>query len=645
MNLHYSAFLALLVAGAAQGQWVNPRPAQPVRPALDENPIGKEHLMGSAKAAGDTIFDEDFANGLAGNNGVGAWTTAGANGSIWRRDVDGPLGAYSQTSQRINSTTVANGFMIFDGDSANSNLGTNPPTPLATFSQWDGYLVSPVLDLSATPNAHLDFQMRLRWCCSGTPGHFVDVSTDGGTTWPNRFNPRKEGHVTNADSGTYAVHINLAQAIAGNPSNVRFRFAWEASSADNNLSHYFWQIDDVAVTESPVNDLALRNTQFDDYFNDGNVFGGAAANLEYSIYPYSQLRELTLKSKILNDGVAAQPNVQLAVDVVNGGGTSVFTGNGTLPTIAPGVLDSLQIDGFTPAAGTTDTYTVTYTLSSDSTDARPADNTRGLSFKVNEFEYAYDLGSRNGRAGNTDAQGNPLEFSVGNIFFIENDATSYGVKIAIAANTAGQASPVGEQVQGTVYDGNLDPVAETDLHVITNGNLNNNGQNKFVTLPFLQPLQMNAGEEYFVSMQYFGGTAPVYAATSGLSATAGGLLLDPAENPPLFLVQGRPMVRLLFDPSVGIDEADFQNGVGLGQSFPNPAKDMVTIPYELRTGARVRMELRDVSGKLVRVLEEGNRAAGVQRLDVNVRDLNDGVYFYTLTAGDVRIAKRMTVVH
>jgi hypothetical protein len=225
-----------------------------------------------------------------------------------------------------------------------------------------------------------------------------------------------------------------------------------------------------------------------------------------------------------------------------------------------------------------------------------------------------------------------------------NDGTAYGIKIAIASNTTTQTTPVGEQVQGTIYDGNLDPIAETDLHEITAANLNTNGQNKFVTLPLLTPLDVLAGEELFVTMQYFGGAAPVYVATSGLAATAAGLLLDPAEANPLFLVTGRPMVRLLFDPSVGIEEGDFQNGVGLGQSFPNPANDQVTIPFELRTGDRVRVELHDVSGKLVRVLEDANRAGGAHRLNVNVSALNEGIYFYTLTSGDVRLTKRMTVV-
>ncbi len=57
------------------------------------------------------------------------------------------------------------------------------------------------------------------------------------------------------------------------------------------------------------------------------------------------------------------------------------------------------------------------------------------------------------------------------------------------------------------------------------------------------------------------------------------------------------------------------------------------------------MEMHDVSGKLVRVLENSTRAAGAHRLEVNVQNMNEGVYFYTLTAGDVRMTKRMTVVH
>ncbi len=644
MKLQYTAILALLVAGSANGQWVRPHAMKPSRNVNEEGKLvaDKGH-QGVAKAAGDTVFYDNFANGLQGNNGVGAWSRSGANGNIWKYDTDGPLGAYSTAAEIITSTTAANGFMIFDADRANSDTTVNPPTALANFTTWDGYLVSPVLDLSATQQVHLTFQMRMRWCCSTASGHFVDVSTDGGATWPTRLEVRKEGHNTNVDPGTYTVWLNLAPAIAGNASNVRFRIAWEGSFT-TNMSHYHWQVDDIAIVESPDNDVVLKNTQYDDYFNDGAVFDSSGFNIEYSIYPYSQLRELTLKSRVQNDGAATQTNVTMAVDVTNTGGTSVFTGSGAIPSLTAGTLDSIQVDGFTPPSGVTDTYEVNYTLTSDAADERPDDNVKTLSFQVKEYEYAYDLGARNGRQSNTDDLGNPLEYSIGNIFSITNDGTAYGVKIAVAANATGQASPVGEQIQGTVYDANLDPIAETDLHTIVTADLNQNNQAKFISLPFLSPLDVTAGDELFVTMQYFGGAAPVYVATSGLSATAAGLLLDPAETNPLFLISGRPMVRLVFDPTMGIADADRQNGVGLGQSFPNPARDIVTIPFELTTGSRVVIEMHDVSGKLVRVLESGNRSAGAHRLEVNVRDLNEGVYFYTLTTDNVRLTKRMTVV-
>ncbi len=201
------------------------------------------------KSAGDTVFYEDFALGLTGNNGVGAWTRSGANGSIWKYDTDGPLGAYSSLNEVITSTTASNGFVIFDADRANCDTTVFPPAPFSAFTAWDGYLMSPVLDLSTTPEVHLTFQMRLRWCCGPAIGHFVDVSTDGGTTWLTRFDAPQSGHAFNDDPGTYSVDINLTPVIFNSPSAVRFRFSWAGSSINN--SHYHWQIDDVTLTVSP----------------------------------------------------------------------------------------------------------------------------------------------------------------------------------------------------------------------------------------------------------------------------------------------------------------------------------------------------------------------------------------------------------
>lgn len=255
-------FLSFAIIGSTSAQMPGRAPLSTVSDASGthgpdqyaEIRIDPSAQAGFLKAAGDTVFYEDFQNGLAGHNGMGAWSRSGPHGAIWKYDTDGPGGAYSSLSEVITSTSVGDGFMIFDADRANSDTTTSPPTSLFPATAWEGQLVSPVLDLSATPEVHLTFQMRLRWCCSQTIGQFVDVSTDGGATWPSRLDGPMSTHVINDDPGTYAVDINLTPIIIGSPSAVRFRFNWAGSTINN--SHYHWQLDDVALTISPDVGLA-----------------------------------------------------------------------------------------------------------------------------------------------------------------------------------------------------------------------------------------------------------------------------------------------------------------------------------------------------------------------------------------------------
>src|SRR5690606_17467887 len=80
----------------------------------------------------DVVFTEDFANGLAGNNGFGAWTVEGPNGNVWRFNTNSPNGAYTTGNQYIQSTTAANGAAIFASDSANTDWSATPPAIVAS---------------------------------------------------------------------------------------------------------------------------------------------------------------------------------------------------------------------------------------------------------------------------------------------------------------------------------------------------------------------------------------------------------------------------------------------------------------------------------------------------------------------------------
>ena len=105
------------------------------------------------------------------------------------------------------------------------------------------------------------------------------------------------------------------------------------------------------------------------------------------------------------------------------------------------------------------------------------------------------------------------------------------------------------------------------------------------------------------------------------------------------------MVRMNFNPTVGIEDEDRNNGIGLGQNFPNPSTGTTTIPYELENAAKVSFQVRDLSGKLVMEQYEGSRAAGNYRVVLDTNTLPEGLYSYTIIADDVRMTKRMTVIH
>ncbi len=145
--LRYALLSGVVIAGTAMGQWATPRQALIKLEPAAKSTLSQLPSVAPAtdeRAGGDVVWSEDFANGLAGNNGIGVWTTEGANGDIWKRKVTGPLGAYTPITERIQSTSVANGYMLFNADSANSTWVGNTPTalPSSSFTSWEGSLLT-----------------------------------------------------------------------------------------------------------------------------------------------------------------------------------------------------------------------------------------------------------------------------------------------------------------------------------------------------------------------------------------------------------------------------------------------------------------------------------------------------------------------
>ena len=103
---------------------------------------------------------------------------------------------------------------------------------------------------------------------------------------------------------------------------------------------------------------------------------------------------------------------------------------------------------------------------------------------------------------------------------------------------------------------------------------------------------------------------------------------------------------LVENEPLGVQETGYINGARLSQNKPNPVSitDNTTINYELENMTEnVSILIFDVSGRVIKRYDEGNKSPGRYSIVVDVSELNSGIYYYTLTTGKGGIAKKMIV--
>jgi hypothetical protein len=143
---------------------------------------------------------------------------------------------------------------------------------------------------------------------------------------------------------------------------------------------------------------------------------------------------------------------------------------------------------------------------------------------------------------------------------------------------------------------------------------------------------------------------------------------DPeAPYPQDYVIDQEGIVRYWsweYDPQEVIATIDELLGVGVGiadpAAAPEPARlRLATSPNPFRAGTEIRFRLpvpevirltvTDVTGRRIRTLARGGRAAGAHAVAWDGRDetgrrVAGGVYFVELAAGDVRAASRVLLL-
>ena len=579
----------------------------------------------------DLIWSENFSNGLAGTNG--AWTREGPDGLIWVVNANGPRGAYTQNTERITSSTWSNGFAKFASDSANSIFDGATPTPAETFIDWEGSLISPTIDLSANPLVEIEFQQRSRYCCGDSP-FLLEISADGGFSWSKIFVaneglPMNQGVSGTPTATTETRRFNIASAIESDPSNVRFRFH---HNSEAGTSHYYWQVDDIKISDLPENDLKMN------YAYTSTTGLGE----EYGRIPLSQLPpSMNMGAEVYNFGQGEQTGVVVSCSVTDGDGAEAFSFSENIGTLAMGDSAIVDVDVDLPelAVGL---YTATFTVSSDQSelDFRPEDNNRVRTFEVTNNIYGldnignYPTGTQfTQQTGTASFTNNAENVKLLNMYYLNAPFTVHGLEIGLGASAQSDAFII-VSILDTV-DVLMSPsvvtniLTESDAYVLTSADVNL----RKVTVPFFEPIVLQPGAYFAVASLYRDGTRNV-TVLDDITVPQPGLasaLWLPSDQT-LYSNGTAWAVRLSGDPTLTVGEDMELEGVSM---FPNPTTDNLYI--RSTQNEKYSVQVMNMLGEQVQTTTFSTSTT------MSLGGLAAGVYSVRVSSGTRAAVQRITV--
>ena len=600
-------------------------------------------------------WSETFGNGFAGDASNGTWTTAGLDGGIWDWVPSLDNGCYSTNSADPTFATVANGFMVFHGDSANC---TNPgPPPAATANQWEGKLVSPTIDLTGTTDVSIHVETEYRFCC--VAGQLLlRVSGDGGGTF-TEYNLAATTPVNAASAAPQAVDLNISSIVAGS-NQVVLEFQWTGG-----ISHYYWAVDDIILFRSPQNELEFIASNYGNETPEP-IWG---EHLPYTVVPDEQVEDIIFFGELVNQGRTDEAGTMFTADVMDAGMATTYSGMGAGVTLmAEDTLrDTVTVAWTPPASGgfaniTAYTFDYGFDYGNIGNDSITTNNTQpGAGIEYTASEYGRDLtgfttaGLWNSDDDNGSGNGNAYGFIMGQEFEIKQTTFLTDVRVAFDDNTVAgaivypyiieidlSAASFQDLFVNVIYDGSAVALGEYTIQPADVPG----GSTVWTDLPLASPVTLNAGSTYMIGFGTYGGPEGVRVMEGGVNPPDATVFLYDAAGwqqgqPQWFWVDDTPKIRAVVVQNLNVPEEELS--FSLEQNQPNPFNDNAIVRYNLKESGDVRFEVIDVTGKVVASEYVGKQAAGNYNFEINGADLNSGVYYYTLYVNDQKITKKMMV--
>ncbi len=556
---------------------------------------------------------------------------------------------------------------------------TNWDANSGTYAAWcwynpatqDEWLVTPALDLSSAVAPKLEFYERgYNWETDGG-NHYIMVSTTSQTD-PGAFTELVHWTPTNHDIGGFdggePTTVNLVDYVGESTVYVAFRYYGPPGVSDA------WIIDDVRVYTPSGNDVGAVAVTPD----------GGNLSAPMTTAPTATVENFGLGTESFN-----------VILTIFESGSVVYAENMDVTDLGPGLQEELSFPDFTfqpghyydltacsyldgDQDGSNDCYTGMFTTYFDThvpLGMLFTNSGCGPCVQANQALDAYMPGQGNDVAlmrihvswpyggdimylHNT-AQANYLvgEFNVSGVPDFWLDAFWYlahtGTDMVNGLEEAKtwispmhfdlQWIPTSEQLAVTVnITGNLRPEGDYQLFAsLTEDNIYHNGGNG-------EPVHMQAFRRMFPDVTYGiavdGTVGPhtylvdmpldpeyVYEELRGtvyVRDMESGVILQSGTNF-LHVIEG------------GTDVDETAAAFGLKGSYPNPFNPKTRIEYSLETAGYAKLQVFDVSGRLVRTLHEGVLDAGAHSAEWNGMDdsgqsVASGIYMIQLASSEQR---------
>ena len=327
----------------------------------------------------DNVFWGDMPNEGDFNGGLNDWTVVNYRDCaaddleggfpLWKWAPYGTArdGSFVGGGGYIESPTFCNGAMKFDSDFYDNNGVSDFGAGPCAANQL-GALISPVIDLSGTEGADgltLKFHQALRQFQST---YYVGWSIDGGMTWDSTSINRDV--IVNSAHINEIARVQLPDSLLGQ-SNVRIKF-----TLDGN--YYYWIIDDIRLVETNINVIDL------------GIADRTVAQFPLGAIPANQVEGNKAASFVpgaivTNRGLIPAPNPEIISEITftaGGETTTVYQDSASISILENDstsniiALSEFNIDTLVG------NYTITYNISSDSSDIDIADNRVSANFGV-----------------------------------------------------------------------------------------------------------------------------------------------------------------------------------------------------------------------------------------------------------------------